>query len=716
MDARTAIESLFYPRSIAVIGASDMPDKFSGRALKHLLKCDFKGAIFPVNPNRKEVQGIACYANVRDVPTPVDVAVVMVPNTRLFEVLEDCQSKGVGVALVLNSGFAETGEEGRRLQERLGDFAKNTGIRVCGPNCNGYVNLLEKLIVGTSGAFDRPDFISGDIAFLVQSGGVAGVLLDLAQEKRIGLSYCVSVGNEADLDVADFVEYLAEDPRTKVIGLFVEGVQDGRRFLSALEKAKERGKLIVACKAGRSAKGQEAASAHTGKLAGSSQVWSEAMRRAGIAEVADLEELVEASNLLSKFGSSDGNNLAILTLSGGQGVLLADLCEAYAIKLPPPSPQSAEVLREALPEFAALTNPIDLTGQASGNPEVLERVVLALAEDLQFNAVLLVLVASPVAARLWTERIAKVAAAVAKPVVVLWSGGRGLDEWRDHLLKAGVPVFLQATVCIRSLRGYFGLGRRALAANRSAPSDTARAERAVDFLRSKVKQGIAEPEAKELAKLYGIPVPKEFLVRSEKEAVEVFRALGAPVAMKVISPAILHRSDSGFVRLGISTPEDAGLCYRDLMKRASSLHPNALLRGVLVQEMVSGTLETLAGISHDPQFGPAILFGSGGVTAELMNDVSLRLCPLSVEDCYEMISETKVGKLLNGYRSRPEGDIAAVVSVLLALSDLASGLGRIVKEMDINPLIVKEKGHGVVAVDVRLVVPSDVTEDRISWL
>jgi acetyltransferase len=716
VNVTSAIERLFYPKSIAVIGASDQPDKFSGRVLKHLLKSDFKGAIFPVNPNRKEVQGVTCYANARDITAAIDVAVVMVPNNRLFEALEDCRSKEVGVALVLNSGFAEAGEDGRRLQERLGDFAKRTGMRVCGPNCNGYVNVLEKLIVGTSGAFDRPDFIAGNIAFLVQSGGVAGVLLDLAQEKKIGVSYCVSVGNEADLDVADFVEYLAEDPRTRVIALFVEGVKDGRRFLSALEKAKARGKFIVACKAGRSTKGQEAASAHTGKLAGSSRIWSEAMRRAGVAEAADLEELVEAGNLLSRYGAPDGNSLAILTLSGGQGVLLADLCETHAIKLPPPSPQPAEVLREALPEFAALTNPIDLTGQASGNPEVLERVVRALAEDPQFNAVLLVLVASPVAARLWTERTAKVAAAVDKPVVVLWSGGRGLDGWRDQLLDAGVPVFLQATVCIRSLSAYFAFGKKTSAVHSPAYSGAAIAQTAVGFLKGKVKQGIAEPEAKELAKLYGIPVPREFLARSEKEAVEAFRALGGAVAMKVISPAILHRSDSGFVRLGISTAEEAGDCYCRLIEQASALHPNAPLQGVLVQEMVSGAFETLAGISHDPQFGSAVLFGSGGVTAELMNDVSMRLCPLSVEDCYEMISETKAGKLLKGYRGRPEGDIAAVVSVLLALSGLATGLGRIVKEMDINPLIVREKGHGVVAVDVRLVVPSDFTEDCVSWL
>jgi acyl-CoA synthetase (NDP forming) len=308
------------------------------------------------------------------------------------------------------------------------------------------------------------------------------------------------------------------------------------------------------------------------------------------------------------------------------------------------------------------------------------------------------------------------AAADDKPVVVLWSGGRGLDGWRDQLLDAGVPVFLQATVCIRSLSAYFAFGKKTSAVHSPAYSGAAIAQTAVGFLKGKVKQGIAEPEAKELAKLYGIPVPREFLARSEKEAVEAFRALGGAVAMKVISPAILHRSDSGFVRLGISTAEEAGDCYCRLIEQASALHPNAPLQGVLVQEMVSGAFETLAGISHDPQFGSAVLFGSGGVTAELMNDVSMRLCPLSVEDCYEMISETKAGKLLKGYRGRPEGDIAAVVSVLLALSGLATGLGRIVKEMDINPLIVREKGHGVVAVDVRLVVPSDFTEDCVSWL
>jgi acyl-CoA synthetase (NDP forming) len=326
------------------------------------------------------------------------------------------------------------------------------------------------------------------------------------------------------------------------------------------------------------------------------------------------------------------------------------------------------------------------------------------------------LVASPVAARLWTERIAKVAADVAKPVVVLWSGGRGLDGWRDQLLDAGVPVFLQATVCIRSLSSYFVLAKRAPAVNVPAHSGAAVAQPAVEFLRSKVKQGIAEPEAKELAKLYGIPVPREFLARSEKEAVEAFRALGGAAAMKVISPAILHRSDSGFVRLGISTVQETRDCYRRLIEQASSRYPSAPLSGVLVQEMVLGGFETLAGISHDPQFGPTVLFGSGGVTAELMNDVSMRLCPISVEDCYEMISETKAGKLLKGYRGRPEGDVAAVVSVLLALSGLATGLGRIVKEMDINPLIVRETGHGVVAVDVRLVVPGEFTEDCASWL
>ena len=715
MPVASAIQRLFYPRTIAVIGASDQPDKFSGRVLKHLLKSDFKGTIFPVNPNRKEVQGVTCYANISDVPAAIDVAVVMVPNNRLFESLEDCRSKEVGVALVLNSGFAEAGQEGSRLEDRLTEFAKETGLRICGPNCNGFVNLFDKLIVGTSGAFDRPEFISGDVAFLAQSGGVAGVLLDLAQEKKIGLSYCVSVGNEADLDVGDFIEYLADDPRTKVIGLFVEGVKDGRRFLSALDKAKQRGKWIVACKVGQSAKGREAASAHTGKLAGSAQVWSQAMRRAGVVEASDIDDLVEASNLLSKFASPRGNNLAILTLSGGQGVLLADLCETYSINLPPPS-ESAESLREALPEFAALANPIDLTGQASGNPEVLERVIQNLAEDPAFDAVLLVLVASPVAARLWTDRIASVASVIKKPVLVLWSGGRGLDSWRDRLLAAGVPVFLQATVCIRSLSGYFTAAKKVPADNPLPPTNLVLARKASDFLQSRISQGVAEPEAKELAKLYGIAVPQEFLACSEEEALEFFRKIHGPVAMKVISPGILHRSDGGFVRLAIDTPDEARNCYRELLKRAAALHPQPHVRGVLIQEMISGNFETLAGITYDPHFGPVILFGSGGVTAELISDVSMRLCPLSVKDCHEMIAETKVGRMLSGFRGRPEGDVDEVVKVLMVLSNLSCGLGRIVKEMDINPLIVRDKGQGVVAVDVRLVISEGVTEDGISWL
>jgi acetyltransferase len=697
---------MFYPRSVAVVGASGDADKFTGRVLKHLLKSRFQGAIFPVNPNRKEVQGVRAYSNLREIQDPIDVAVMMVPNSRLFDALEDCRAKKVGAALVLNSGFAEAGDDGKRLQEKLGAFARESGIRICGPNCNGYVNVLDKLIVGTSGAFDRAEFVPGDIAFLVQSGGVAGVLLDLAQDKKIGLSYCVSVGNEADLDIADFVEYLAEDARTNVIALFVEGVDDGRRFLAAVEKAKARGKRVVACKVGRSAKGHQAASAHTGKLAGSSLVWSQAMKRAGVAEVPDIEELVETANLMSKFDTPGGKRLAILTLSGGQGVLLADLCDAHGIALPPPS-SSADALREALPDFAGLANPIDLTGQASGEPEVLERVIRSLADDSEYDAVLLVLVASPVAARLWTERIARFAPELPKPVAVLWTGGGGLDEWRNQLLAACVPMFSSATVAIRSFAGYFA--STPMAQHVAANIDAIRAKKAREFLRGRIADGIAEPEAKEVAKMYGIPVPREFLAKSETEAADAARTLDSAVAMKLISPDILHRSDGGFVRLGIATPEAAADCYRDLVSRAGG----SRLRGVLVQPMVRGVVETIAGISYDAQFGPVILFGSGGVLAELANDVAMRLCPLSDSDCRAMIAETKAGKLLAGYRGAAAGDIDAVVQVLLSLSDLAVELGPAVKEMDINPLIVAEKG--AVAVDVRLVAAERFLKEQGSW-
>ncbi|MBI4489297.1 MAG: CoA-binding protein, partial [Deltaproteobacteria bacterium] len=485
MDAKRAIRSLLYPRSIAVVGASEAADKFSGRVLKHLLKSGFKGAIFPINPKRSEVQGVPCFARVRDIAGSVNVAVMVVPNRYLFESLEDCREKGVDVALVLNSGFAEAGEEGKRLQEKLTLFAEESGIRVCGPNSNGYVNILERVVVGTSGAFDRPDFIAGNVAFLVQSGGIAGALLDLAQEKRIGLSYCISLGNEADLGTTDFVDYLADDPHTQVIAMFVEGLRDGRRFLSAAERAIEKGKSLVVFKVGKSLKGQEAARAHTGKLAGSAQVWSEALRRAGVGQVADLDDLVGASGLLSRFPSPNGKNLAILTLSGGQGVILADLCESHSVHLPPPSPETAKELRELLPDFAAFSNPIDLTGQASASPEVLDRVLAKLAEDPTFDVLLLVLVASPVAARLWTERIVSVAQKIPRPLIVLWSGGRGLDGWRDRLQESGVPVFTQASVCVRALSAFLSAGKTAEKTVKTVSLDRNRAEKAREFLRAR---------------------------------------------------------------------------------------------------------------------------------------------------------------------------------------------------------------------------------------
>jgi acetyltransferase len=375
---------------------------------------------------------------------------------------------------------------------------------------------------------------------------------------------------------------------------------------------------------------------------------------------------------------------------------LADLCDAHGIALPAPL-SSANALREALPDFAGLANPIDLTGQASGEPEVLERVIRSLADDPEYDAVLLVLVASPVAARLWTERIARFTPELPKPVAVLWTGGRGLDEWRNNkLLDARVPMFSSATVAIRSLAGYFASGATPKH-HATGKIDTHRAQKACEFIRGRIAEGIAEPEAKEIAKMYGVPVPREFLVASDKEAADAARSLDSAVAMKLISPDILHRSDGGFVRLGIATPEAAAECYRELVGRSGG----ARLRGVLVQPMVRGIVETIAGISYDAQFGPVVLFGSGGVLAELANDVAMRLCPLSDADCRGMIAETKAGKLLAGYRGAPGGDIESVVQVLLSLSDLALELGPAVKEMDINPLIIAEKG--AVAVDVRLV-------------
>ncbi len=697
---------LFTPKSVVLFGASDRPDSVGGVVFKNLLTAGFEGRIYGINPKREEVQGQKAYASLDDIDGAIDLAVVATPSKSIPAIVEACGERGIGMMLILSAGFREIGPEGRKLEDRVTQLVRRYGIRLMGPNCLGII----RPDIGLNVTFGYNNAAPGNLALVSQSGAICTAILDWAESNGVGFSAVVSSGIAADLGFGDYLDYLVADPKTRAILLYIEGINDSRRFMSAL-RAAARIKPVIALKVGRHAAGAEASMSHTGALVGSDETFSAALSRSGVLRVETIGQLFAAAKALSSVhhrGPSE--RLVIVTNGGGPGAIAADRATDQGIELSALSDETMAKLNEVLPSVWSHGNPVDIIGDAP--PERYQQAIDICLEDPDVDGVIVIL--TPQAMTAPTE-VAKAVIESAKkskkPIMTSWMGGGQVQKGRQLFLEAHVPNFgtLENAVDAFSYLARYNRNQRLLlqtparlTRGQQAP-DTDGARLIIEAVLNESRDILTEPESLAVLTAFGIPTVRNTVVRSANEALVAAESIGYPIAMKVMSSDISHKSDAGGVRLNIASAQEVRGAYKQLLEQVSQKVPDAKIEGVTVEKMYrsSNGRELMIGIIRDPVFGPVISFGSGGTAVEVMGDSAISLPPLNNRLARDLINRTKVSKLLGQFRNMPAVDMDKLLDVLLAVSSMACELPWI-KEMDINPLIVDESG--VVAVDARVVV------------
>ncbi|WP_431283670.1 acetate--CoA ligase family protein [Humitalea sp. 24SJ18S-53] len=698
VEIGTGLEAILQPRSIAIIGASQDATKIGGRPVELLQRFGFPGAIYPVNPRATEVQGLTAYPSVTALPEAPDLAIIAVAAQMAPDALEECAAKGVKAAVIFSSGFAELGEAGEALQARLRATAHRTGIRVLGPNCLGAVSIAERSIATFSIVLESSLPQAGPIGIASQSGNIGSYTALLARERGIGISRFVTTGNECDVDIADAVAFLARDPATKVILCVLETCRDAPRLIAALEAARQASKPVVVLKIGASDAGQAAAASHTGALAGSDAVFDAVFRRAGVARVHSVEQMLDLGHAASVLGDRlpRGRRTVLLTASGGFGVLMADAASAAGLTLPAPSQATQDRILAAVP-YASPRNPVDATAMMSSRPEILEAILGAILDDDGCDALLLLLSSSLYLPRLRDVYMPTLRAVRDKhPDKVVMLTVHGPQDAVQELTAMGFAVVdgigqsTQVLAGLCDLQAARALPPPAPPLSPAEPLDPA-------LLRT-------EAGAKQVLAAAGVPVLPERVVRSAADAAQAARDMGFPVVLKIVSPDLPHKTEVGGVVLDLGS-EDAVVAAHDAMlARVRAAAPKARIEGVLVSPMLRGGTEMILGTKRDPVFGPVVLVGLGGIFAEVIQDVALRPAPVDEAEAMAMLRGLKAFPVLDGARGRPKADIAAAARVIAALSRFAAQHAETIAEIDINPLLLRAEGQGAVALDA-LIVP-----------
>ncbi len=699
------LEDFVTARAVAIVGASQDPGRIGGRPIDFLRRAGFEGRLYPVNAKYTEVQGLVCYPSVDALPEPPDVAIIAVPAREVSAVLLACADRGVKGAIVYSSGFAEVGDAGRALQEEVARVARQTGVRVIGPNCQGLTAVHQRLNLSFSSALVEMG-APGAVGLVAQSGAVGGMLAAMLRERGAGLSYWMSIGNEADVDLPECIEFLARDPQTRVVGAYVESIRDGRRLLSAIARARAAGKPVVLLRAGRSTQAARAAASHTGALAPEHRVAAALLREAGAAEVRDVQELLDHIYLFARVETRPGRRVAILSSSGGLGVIMSDTCADLGLEVPALSESIQDRLRAILPAFGATGNPVDTTAQLLSDHTLLSRslAILLDAPEIDQVVVALSMVNQMYPVSTIVDDVAAVARSASKPVLVSWMAS--IPGGAERFQAAGVPVFADSTGCLKALAAtvrFASAARVAPPVSGEAPdgSRSAEARRLLDVAGS---GPLDEHTSTAALRLYGVPTAEERLVATPDEAVKAANELGYPVALKVCAAAIPHKSDHGLVVLGLGGATEVAAAGAELSARARRAFPGVAIRGLLVQRMApGGGLEVALGVMRDASFGPVVTVALGGVFVEHFDDVAFGLAPLGREQALAMICSLRAAPLLRGARGRPPVDEDALADALARLSRLAFDLRDRVREIDVNPLIALPRGQGVLAVDALIV-------------
>ncbi len=694
---RLGIRGIVDPRSVAVFGASDNKDKFGGRVMHYLTRHGFAGRVLPINPNRTEVLGLPAYKSIALAPKPVDVAMLAVPGGALLQAVRECAEAGVGCCVIMTTGFAESGtEEGRSLQQAIVDTARAAGMRIVGPNCMGLISPLANMALTSSLVLEIDRIQTGSIGLVSQSGALMVSIFNRAHDAGIGFSLCVSLGNQSDLEICDFIDYLADDPATKAICVYVEGFKDGARFLHSAAACRAAGKPLIIVKTGRTPEGERAAQSHTASLAGSYAALQAACRRHGAILTDDPDAMVRLGELLVRWQSLPGDGIGVLSPSGGGAGIGVDRAVESGLRLARLSDATKQRLLEVLIPPQA-DNPIDLGGRRSGDSVgTAAKAMTPLAEDPDVAAILMVLTTVPFY-EATTKELAVAALASGKPVLVAVTPGSAADGPRRALRAVGCPYFDSLDQALRVLR--LMIEHRALSLmDRTAPARPPGLKPLPQWLRP---GRLTEPEAKRLLAAYGISVTREAVAPDAEAAARIAAEIGFPVALKVVARDLVHKSDVGAVKLDLADASAVRAAFASATGAARKAMPDLAIEGCVVQEMVRGAAELIVGIRRDPLYGPLVLAGAGGVLVELLTDVAVALAPVSPAQALDMLKRLRLWPMLQGARGRPALDVEAAAEVLSRLSFLALDLGDCLVDLEVNPLMLREAGGGVTAADAR---------------
>lgn len=696
------LSSLLDPKSIAIVGASNNEKSIGGRPIKFLKDYGFKGEIYPVNPKYDIVQGLACYREIKQLPLAVDLLIVAVRADMVLGALQEAKEKGIRSALVFSSGFGEIGEQGKEMQKQLVQLALENDMPVCGPNCQGFINHWDNITATFTGALVRGKFKQGPAALIAQSGAIGGMLYAIAQETGIGMSYMIVGGNEAVVSTGDYLHYVLNDPKTRVVATYMEGIKDVPMLKECAELAMAKEKPIIAMKVGRSAAGSKAAASHTGSIAGEDNLADAFFRQTGILRVDNADEMFHCLKIFSNPKRMKGDRVGILSISGGAGVIMADACERYGLQLAQLQESSEEKLRSLLPPFGSPRNPVDITAQVLTEVDKFYDSAKCVVDDPATDAIVIFIGLLEHLKDQLIPAIVKIEESTDKPIVVIWMAGN--DEIRKAFQATNIPFFEEPTQGIYAI-GQLNKFRKAISAYESASLREKSAAQTSANISEMLDEFWAEGtildeiNSKRLLNAYDIPVTEDILVKTPEEAAAAANQIGYPVVMKIVSPDIAHKSDVGGVILNINSKEEVVQSFKQIMTNVNAKKPDAVIEGIMISEMLPAGLEMLVGLKHDNAFGPVIVVGMGGIYVEIFKDASTRILPINRQDAHEMLKELKSYKMLQGTRGQTERDIEALVDVLLNVSDLGMDMQGKIAELDINPLMVYEKGAGVRAAD-----------------
>ncbi|HMD90607.1 MAG TPA: acetate--CoA ligase family protein [Anaerolineaceae bacterium] len=696
-----ALNGLFRPKSIAIVGASTKPGKIGYIVVNSLIESKYGGKIYPINPQADEILGLKCYPSVTDVPGNIDAAVLTIPANLCAEVTEECGKKGVKGLIIITSGFSEVGR--RDLEDQLVEIARRYGTRILGPNIVGFLSNSDKINASFAPFLPLP----GKATLISQSGALLIALDASTYSRRVGFDKMISIGNMCDVDFADTILWLDDDENTACISMYIEGLKNGRPFIEVSQKAK---KPIVALKAGVSAHGAAAAASHTGSLAGAAKVYGAAFQQAGVVQASDLDNLFDRSLALSLQCPMQGDNLVIVTNGGGVGVLATDAAEKYGLPLKFAPPDVQTEFKKHMPEFGSAKNPVDLTGMA-GDEWYIDSVRYAMGHKWVDGLVVLYCETAntnPLEIAQGIYQAVVEAGIKDKPITVSFVGGEKSAEAMRWLVERNIPAYPAPDIAVNAMAALHEYAQiKDMAKQEAVPCGTANRQEVMDIISKARMDGrdvLTEIESKQVFSAYGMPVTATYLAKTEDEAVELANKIGFPVVMKIVSPDILHKSDAGAVKVNIKDEASVREAYQTILKNSKVYKPDARIHGIAIQEMAPWGTEVILGSVNDPTFGPTIMFGLGGIFVEVLKDVTFRVAPVPANQALRMLGEIRGAPILAGVRGEPPRDREAMADTVCKYSNMIVDLEDEVSESDANPVLIYEQGKGVMVVDARIIL------------